>query len=88
MFNVCPFYSQGDLSDNDLRYLSALQYNGFYGYELLTERSQDSVICGICGVIGQVHFGDGNEKNCCSVEMLSTLNDNHYVRCWCCNGSK
>lgn len=47
--------------------------NRFYAYELLSERSQDSVICGICGVIGQVHFGDGNEKNCCSVEMVSAL---------------
>ena len=37
----------------------------------------DSVKCGICRVIGQVHFRDGNEKNCCSVEMISALNDNH-----------
>ena len=87
VFNVCPFYSQGDLSDNDLRYLSALLYNGFYAYELLSERFQDSVICGICGVIGQVHLRDGNEKNCCSVEKVSALNDTHYVTCCCCNGS-
>lgn len=89
VFNVCSFFSQGDLSDNDLRYLSALLYNGFYAYELLSERSQDECdMWYICGVIrGQVHFGDGNEKNCCSVEMVSALNDNHNVRCWCCKGS-
>ncbi|CAH3177186.1 unnamed protein product, partial [Porites lobata] len=68
---------EGELSDNDLRYLSALLYNGFYMYELLSERSQDSVICGICGVIGQVHFGDGIEKNCCSVEMVDYTKANN-----------
>ena len=41
----------------------------------------DSVKCGICRVIGQVHFGDGNEKNCCSVEMISALNDNYCMIC-------
>lgn len=68
---------EGELSDNDLRYLSALLYNGFYVYELLSERSQDSVICGICGVIGQVHFGDGIEKNCCSVEIVDYTKANN-----------
>ena len=40
---------------------------------MLSERSLDDVICGICGTVGQVYFGDGNEKNCCSIDAVSSL---------------
>lgn len=39
-------------------------------YLSLSERPLDNVICGVCGVIGQVYYGDGNEKNCCSVQKV------------------
>ncbi|XP_068736610.1 uncharacterized protein [Montipora capricornis] len=60
---------QVQLSDSNLKYITGLLYNGFYAFQLLSNRSLDSVVCGICGVIGQVHFGDGNEKNCCSIDL-------------------
>lgn len=34
----------------------------------MAERSLDDVVCGICGIAGEVYCGDGNEKNCCSIE--------------------
>ena len=48
-------------------------YNGYYCFEAITERDLDSVICGVCGVIGEVYLGDGNEKNCCSNGNVSFL---------------
>ena len=41
-------------------------YNGFYCFEAISERNLDDAIGGICGVLGEVYLGDGNEKNCCS----------------------
>ncbi len=49
-----------------IEYVTDLLYNGFYCFEAVTERNLDETICGICGVLGEVYFGDGNEKNCCS----------------------
>lgn len=59
-----------ELNDNEQKYITGLLYNGFYAFELLSERNLDDVICGICGVVGQVYFGDGNEKNCCSIDKV------------------
>ena len=28
----------------------------------MTERDLDQTICGICGVVGEIYLGDGNEK--------------------------
>ena len=47
-------------------YVVDLLYNGFYYFEMITKRNLDDTICGICGVVGETYFGDGNEKNCCS----------------------
>jgi hypothetical protein len=33
----------------------------------------DSVLCGICGITGEVYFGDGNEKNCCDISEVCWL---------------
>lgn len=48
-----------------------LLYNGYYCFEAITERDIDEVICGVCGIIGEVYLGDGNEKNCCSNKNVS-----------------
>ena len=56
-----------------LDYVSDLLYNGFYCFEMLTVRSLDSQICGICGVLGEVYLGDGNQKNCCSRNEICTF---------------
>lgn len=47
-------------------YVIDLFYNGFYCFEVIMERDLDGIICGICGIVGEIYFGDGNEKNCCS----------------------
>ncbi|KAK3735528.1 hypothetical protein QZH41_010031, partial [Actinostola sp. cb2023] len=57
-------------SSSERLYLSRLLYNGFYCFEMITERSLDDVICGFCGVIGEFYLGDGNEKNCCSLKGI------------------
>ena len=49
-----------------IRYYNELLYNGFWCFEMMTERNLSEAVCGICGVIGEVYLGDGNEKNCCS----------------------
>ena len=56
---------------DQIKYLNSLLYNGFYAFEMLSERILDDVICGICGTFGQVYYGDGNEKNCCSIDAVS-----------------
>ena len=48
-----------------------LLYNGFYCFEAITERLLDDIICGVCGVAGEVYCGDGNEKNCCDLSCAS-----------------
>ena len=62
---------QLQVTDNECKYIAGLLYNGFYAFELLSNRCLDNVICGICGVVGHVYFGDGNEKNCCSIDAVS-----------------
>ncbi|XP_068755676.1 HMG domain-containing protein 3-like isoform X4 [Montipora capricornis] len=56
---------------NELKNLGNLLYNGFYCFEAITERNLDDVICGICGTIGELYLGDGNEKNCCSISEIN-----------------
>lgn len=47
----------------------------------MTMRDLDSVICGICGVAGEVYLGDGNEKNCCDIsEVCCDIHENLYFR--------
>ena len=55
----------------EIDYLVKLLYSGFYGFEAMTIRDINSSICGICGIIGEVYLGDGNEKNCCSLQEVS-----------------
>lgn len=64
-------HSQSQLSEGELRLIKDLLYNGFYAYEALTPRDLNSVICGICGIAGEIYLGDGNEKNCCSNKHVS-----------------
>lgn len=54
-----------------MEYLTDTLYNGFYGFEAMTKRDLNSVICGKCGVVGKTYFGDGNEKNCCNLREVS-----------------
>ncbi|XP_020905627.2 HMG domain-containing protein 3 [Exaiptasia diaphana] len=35
---------------------------------MISVRSLDQVICGYCGIIGELYMGDGNQKNCCSLK--------------------
>lgn len=46
---------------------------GFYSFEAVTERDLNKGICGICGIIGELYLGDGNEKNCCSTKNVCSL---------------
>ena len=57
-------------SDNELEYLTRLLYDGFYGFEMRTARNLNDAICGLCGLVGKVYYGDGNEKNCCSMKEV------------------
>ena len=65
--------------DSEQKYITLLLYNGFYAFELMSERSLDSVICGVCGTVGQVYYGDGNEKNCCNIDKVSVLHVCYYA---------
>jgi len=71
---------QSHLSDGELRCLKDLLYNGFYAYEALTPRDLNSVICGICGIAGEIYLGDGNDKNYCNNKHVSksTVNYDNY----------
>ncbi len=64
--NHAPPFQQSELPDST-EYLTEVLYNGFYGFEAMTERNLNDTICGLCGIVGQVYLGDGNEKNCCSM---------------------
>lgn len=72
---------QDQPSNAELEYLKDLLYNGFYCFEAIAERPLDSVICGICGIIGEVYLGDGNEKNCCSIAKVRFLFSNVIYAC-------
>ena len=49
-----------------MMYIEDLLYNGYYSFEMSTERNLDDVVCGICGVCPEICLGDGNEKNSCT----------------------
>lgn len=55
---------------SSFEYIACLLYNGFYCFEVITERNLDDQICGICGIIGEVYLGDGNQKNCCTTSEV------------------
>ncbi len=50
--------------ENEFRCPKEKLYDGYFGFEALTERNWDSAICGICGVCPIFESGDGNVKNC------------------------
>ncbi|XP_066931534.1 HMG domain-containing protein 3-like [Clytia hemisphaerica] len=52
------------------KYHLEILYDGYYGFECMTLRSLDDVICGYCGIAGKIYFGDGNEKNCCGLKGI------------------
>lgn len=49
-------------NQNSIDYLADVLYNAFYCFEALTLRNLDDVVCGLCGTVGMVYFGDGNAK--------------------------
>ncbi|XP_068672570.1 uncharacterized protein [Montipora foliosa] len=57
-------------TDNQLVHINDLLYNGFYCFEMISERSLDDVVCGVCGICPEICLGDGNEKNCCSNSQI------------------
>ena len=62
-------------------YIEDLLYNGFYCFEMISERNLDDVVCGICGVCPEICLGDGNEKNCCTnrqVKISKDIYTSHY----------
>ena len=65
-----------------LKNIANLLYNGFYCFEAITDCSLDDVICGVCGTIGELYLGDGNEKNCCSISEVS-FKVNYREMCVC-----
>ena len=73
IINSIVYLQAQQLSFGQQKYLQRLLYNGFYCWEIMTERSMDNVICGICGTIGQFYLGDGNQKNCCSLKGVLLL---------------
>ena len=52
------------LTPEETRYLTDKLYDGYFVFEVLTQRDWDSAICGICGVCPIFESGDGNAKNC------------------------
>ena len=55
------------LKEDEYRYLTEKLYDGYFAFEVLTDRNWDSAICGICGVCPIFESGDGNVKNCTSI---------------------
>ena len=62
-----------------ISYYNELLYNGFWCFEMMTERNLSEAVCGICGVIGEVYLGDGNEKNCCSNSKVECTHVFRYI---------
>lgn len=60
-------------TDSQIDYLVTILYNGFYAFEAMSLRNLDDVICGVCGIVGPVYYGDRNEKNCCSLKEVSDV---------------
>lgn len=52
------------LTPGESRYLIEKLYDGYFAFEVLTERDWNAAICGICGVCPLFESGDGNAKNC------------------------
>lgn len=65
--------------------MTDLLYNGFYCFEVITERKLDDQICGICGIVGEIYLGDGNQKNCCSRKEVPYNADHATDKCICHN---
>lgn len=67
------------LTDSERRYLTEKLYDGYFAFEVLTDRDWDSAICGICGICPVFESGDGNAKNCTPVSKEKVYNVyNHY----------
>ncbi|XP_028415288.1 HMG domain-containing protein 3-like [Dendronephthya gigantea] len=62
-------------TDGEMAYIEDLLYNGFYSFEMVTERNLDDVVCGICGVYPEICLGDGNEKNSCTNRQVNYTKD-------------
>ena len=76
VFMCYIFNAQESPSKGEIENIANLLYNGFYCFEAITERDLDSVICGI---VGEVYFGDGNEKNCCDInEVCKVLFESQF----------
>ena len=74
-------------------YIEDLLYNGF---EMITERNLDDVVCGVCGVFPEICLGDGNKKigtHCIHVAchlkpydvltlILQSISDNFDHKCY------
>ena len=54
-------------TENEFRHLTEKVYDGYFAFEVLTDRDWDAAICGICGVCPIFESGDGNAKNCTPV---------------------
>ena len=52
------------LTQGESRYLAEKFYDGYFAFEVLTNRDWNSAICGICGICPLFESGDGNVKNC------------------------
>ncbi len=70
LFTIRTFIQENRPTDEAIELYGRTLYKGFFGFESMTERSMDDVICGICGVVGELYLGDGNEKNCCSLNEV------------------
>jgi len=70
-----------EISAATVEYVTDLLYNGFYCFMAFTERNLDDTIWGICGVVGEVYLGDGNEKNCCSRKEVSCCSRKEVGSC-------
>ena len=55
------------LTENEFQYLMEKVYDGYFAFEVLTDRDWDAAICEICGVCPILGSGDGNAKNCTPV---------------------
>lgn len=61
------------LTENEFRYLVEKLYDGYFAFEVLTDRNWDSAICGICGVSPVFESGDGNAKNCTPISKEKVI---------------
>ena len=68
MYILQEFYP----TDNQLGHIMDLLYNGIFCFEIISERSLDDVVCGICEICPEICLEDGNEKNCCSNAQVYT----------------